>query len=351
MPSFPGARDRHPFHMHDMIRSQPARVEEAIRRVQASDFGLSVARARHLVLTGCGTSFHAAMYGARILQAAARAGAVVEAVHAYDLANRPLPSGRPTILGVSHSGSTPTTNQALARAKRAGHRVLGVCGLPDTKMVDIATDLLVVGSMHDRSWANTMSYTTQLIAFASLASQQRRDWVDLTRDITRTSQVIRKTLQAERAVREIARRVARHDKVTFLGAGLDEITAAEAALKIRETCGLTASAYHPEQFLHGPFLSLDRTEYIVFLRSLEDGTRADAVRRVLSKTGAEVTVIGEHPRALIRLPAIHPYLRPILSVIPMQFLAYYAALARHANPDIMRTDIPRLRAGVAALFH
>src|SRR5438034_3636216 len=74
MPSFPGARDRHPFHMHDMIRSQPARVEEAIRRVQASDFGLSVARARHLVLTGCGTSFHAAMYGARILQAAARAG-------------------------------------------------------------------------------------------------------------------------------------------------------------------------------------------------------------------------------------------------------------------------------------
>ena len=218
-------------------------------------------------------------------------------------------------------------------------------------MVDIATDLLVVGSMHDRSWANTMSYTTQLIAFASLASQQRRDWVDLTRDITRTSQVIRKTLQAERAVREIARRVARHDKVTFLGAGFDEITAAEAALKIRETCGLTASAYHPEQFLHGPFLSLDRTEYIVFLRSLEDGTRADAVRRVLSKTGAEVTVIGEHPRALIRLPAIHPYLRPILSVIPMQFLAYYAALARHANPDIMRTDIPRLRAGVAALFH
>src|SRR5947207_14582887 len=130
MPSFPGARDRHPFHMHDMIRSQPARVEEAIRRVQASDFGLSVARARHLVLTGCGTSFHAAMYGARILQAAAREGAVVEAVHAYDFANRPLPSGRPTILGVSHSEWTPTTNQSLARSKRAGQKDLGVHGHP-----------------------------------------------------------------------------------------------------------------------------------------------------------------------------------------------------------------------------
>ena len=89
----------------------------------------------------------------------------------------------------------------------------------------------------------------------------------------------------------------------------------------------------------------------MFLRGREDGTRADVIGRVLSKAGAEVTTIGEHPRASIRLPSTHPYLRPILSVIPMQFLAYYAALARHANPDIMRTDIPRLRAGVAALFH
>ena len=89
----------------------------------------------------------------------------------------------------------------------------------------------------------------------------------------------------------------------------------------------------------------------MFLRGLEDGTRADAIGRALSKAGAEVTTVGEHPRASIRLPSTHPYLRPIVSVIPMQFLAYYAALARHANPDIMRTDIPRLRAGVAALFH
>src|SRR5438309_9335537 len=162
MAAFPNARGRHPFHMHDMIGSQPTHVEEAIQRVRASDFGSSLARARHLVLTGCGTSFHAAMYGARVLQAAARAGNVVEAVHAYDLANRPYPPGRATILGVSHSGTTPTTNQALARAKRAGHRVLGVCGLPDTKMEEIVRRTLVIGSMHDRSWANTMSYTTQL---------------------------------------------------------------------------------------------------------------------------------------------------------------------------------------------
>jgi glucosamine--fructose-6-phosphate aminotransferase (isomerizing) len=337
--------------MHSMILGQPSYTEEAINRVRASDFRKALSGAQRLVLTGCGTSFHAAMYGAKLLQAALGAECVVEAIHAYDLVYGPLPPRKSTILGVSHSGSTPMTNRALARAKRARLRVLGVCGLPDSNMGKIVDRNLVIGSTHDRSWANTMSYTTQLTAFATLASQQRRDWVDVTRGITRMPQVIRNALQTERAVRGAARGVARHERVTFLGAGFDEITAFEAALKIRETCGLTASAYHPEQFLHGPFLSLDRSESIVFLRNREDGARADVARGALLKTGAAVTVIGEHPRASIRLPGTHPYLRPIISVIPMQFLAYYAALARHANPDIMRTDIPRLRAGVAALFH
>jgi len=351
MVSFPDPRSRHPFHMHSMIHAQPAYAEEAIDRVWKSDFGKSLSRSHHLVLTGCGTSFHAAMYAAKILQDALGTRCVVEAIHAYDLAFGPLPPGKATVLGVSHSGSTPTTNRALARAKRRGLRVLGVCGLPDSSMERIVDRTLVIGSTHDRSWANTMSYTTQLIAFAILAAQQRQGWADAAREITRLPQVMRKTLETESALKRVARRIARHDKVTFLGAGLDQVTALEAALKIRETCGLTASAYHPEQFLHGPFLSLDGDESVVLLRSRTDGTRSDVARRALSKSGAEVTEIGEHPRASIRLPAARADLRPIISVIPMQFIAYYAALARHANPDIMRTDIPRLRAGVAALFH
>ena len=334
-----------------MIRTQPSFAEETLRRVRTAAFGTSLSRVRHLILTGCGTSFHAALYGTKILQESFGSRCVVEATHAYNIAFGPLPPGRPTILGVSHSGATPMTNRALARGKRAGLRTLGVCGLPNSDMEGIVDRPLIIGSTHDRSWANTMSYTTQLIAFASLAAQQREDWADVTRGITRLPQLMRKTLLTESAIQTLARRVARHDKVTFLGAGLDEITALEAALKIRETCGLTASAYHPEQFLHGPFLSLDRDESIMFLRSREDGQRADLARRALLKTGASVTTIGEHPRSSIRIPSTHPNLRPVLSVIPMQFLAYYTALARHANPDIMRTDNPRLRAGVAALFH
>jgi glucosamine--fructose-6-phosphate aminotransferase (isomerizing) len=351
MVSFPDPKSRHPFHMHSMIRAQPSYAEQTINRVRKSDFGESLSGAEHLVLTGCGTSFHAAMYGAKILQASFGTRCVVEAVHAYDLANRGPPRGKPAVLGVSHSGSTPMTNRALGRAKRAGSQVLGISGLPGSRMEGIVDRTLVIGSTHDRSWANTMSYTTQLTAFAVLAAKRREDWADVKRGVAGIPRAMRTTLLTESAIRRLGRRVAGRERVTFLGSGLDEITALEAALKIRETCGLSASAYHPEQFLHGPFLSLDQTESVVFLRNREDGARADVARSAFSRTGAQITVIGEHPGASIRLPAMHPYLRPIVSVIPMQFLAYYAALARHANPDIMRTDIPRLRAGVAALFH
>jgi glucosamine--fructose-6-phosphate aminotransferase (isomerizing) len=336
--------------MYDMIFSQPDAAEEAIRRVQASGFARTISRARHLRLTGCGTSFHAAMYGRMVLQSALGSGRLVESVHAYDVAHETNPSRSATLVAVSHSGNTPTTNRAAARAKRAGLRVLGVCGLPGSPLEDIADQVLVIGSMHDRSWANTMSYTSALSAFAALASQVEPKLPGLARGIRGISKRMRTALTTDREVRALARSVARADRITFLGAGGDEITALEAALKIRETCGLTASAYHPEQFLHGPFLSVERNEPVIALRNREEGERADVLRRALTKSGAKVTTVGEHPSASISLPAVHPYLRPIVSVVPLQLLSYYAAVARHANPDIMRTDIPRLRAGAAALF-
>ena len=350
MVSFPNPKARHPFHMHTMIHGQPAFVAETVERIGRRDALAFFGRPRRLIVTGCGTSFHAAMYGARILQAAFGATAIVEATQAYDLAYGPSLPQKATILGVSHSGSTPTTNRALSRAKKAGLRTLGLCGLPDSAMERFADEVLVIGSTHDHSWANTMSYTTQLVAFAGLAAQIAETWPEVAAKIRSLPRVLQIALRTEPAVRRLARRVAHKDRVTFLGSGWDEITALEAALKIRETCSLPASGYHMEQLLHGPFLSIDSRESVVLLRSRTDRDRADRIQRALARSGGDVTTIGEHPRSAIRLPPIHAYLRPILSIVPMQFLAYYAALARRANPDIMRTDIPRLRAGVAVLF-
>ncbi len=351
MVAFPSPRGRHPFHMHTMIRGQPVFVAEALRRVDAADAESFWGPARRLIVTGCGTSFHSATYGARLLQEALPSTPVL-AVHAYDLAyGRSIPAAA-TVLAVSHSGSTPTTNRALRRARRRGCRTIAICGRAASEMEADVDDTLVIGSMQDQSWANTMSYTTQLAAFASLARQAGlRNENAIGSALHAIPQSLEKALGCESFIRRLAIGVARRARVTFLGSTLDEVTALEGALKIRETCSLPASGYHLEQFLHGPYLAVDKRDSIVILRSREDRRRSATIRRALAATGARVTTIGDGSGVDFRLAATHWLLRPILSIVPLQFLAYYAALARHTNPDIMRTDIPRLRVGVEALFH
>lgn len=353
MVSFPEPRRSHPYHMHDMIRGQPSFVSETLERMEQVDVDALLGRARPLILTGCGTSFYAALYGARVLGEAMEGRRSVEALHAYDLLfSTRTALAEATVLGVSHSGQTPTTNRALTYARRHGARIIAVCSLPGSPMERIADQTVVIGSTHDRSWANTMSYTTQLTAFARIASEAGGTLAgELTDALEELPRALAKAQACEESIRRLAKAITARERVTYLGSGLDEITAHEAALKIRETCSLPASSYHLEQFLHGPFLSLDRTEAIVALRSREDGKRAGAILDALAHTGALVAQVGDGAGADIPLPAApHRILRPLLSVIPMQYLAYYAALERGTNPDVMRTDVRRYHSGVDLLF-
>jgi len=227
--------------MHDMILGQPAFVEEALQRTAAADRGSFPGRPRRLILTGCGTSFHAAMYGARVFQEVMPSVPVL-AIHAYDLAYGSSVPASATVLGVSHSGSTPTTNRALRRARRRGCRTLAVCGLPGSAMERLADQTLVIGSTHDHSWANTMTYTRQLTAFAALGSRSTSNVASsIEPSLRRLARALGTTLGCESRVRRLATRVADEARVTFLGSDLDEITALEAALKIREMCSLPAS--------------------------------------------------------------------------------------------------------------
>ena len=334
-----------------MSRAPPASGRWALdgpRHVNARAF---LGRSRTLIVTGCGTSFHAAMIGAQLLQEARGDAVTVRAVHAYDLLHGYTLPADATVLGVSHSGATSTTNQALALARRSGVATRGLCGLPGTRMAEVAEEMLVIGSVHDHSWANTMSYTTQLAAFARLAEDVADEPRELFPDgLDGLPALLEETLACEARVRRLAKRVAAHSRVTFLGSGLDEITALEAALKIRETCSFPASGYHVEQFLHGPFLSLDRREAVIALRSSDDDEREGEILGGLARTGADVTVVGEAADVDVRVPPAPPELRPVLSVVPLQFLAYYAALERKANPDVMRSDRARYRAGLEPLF-
>lgn len=351
MVQFENPRTRPPFHMHDMIRGQPGFVRETLEGLRHVDARTFLGISRTLVVTGCGTSFHAALIGSRVLQDALGDAVNVRPIHAYDLLHGFVLPADCTVLGVSHSGATSTTNQALGLARRSGVATRALCGLPGTRIGEVAEGLLVIGSVHDHSWANTMSYTTQLAAFARLAEAVAAEPRELFPDgLEHLPALLKEALTCEARVRRLAKEVASRSRITFLGSGLDEVTALEAALKIRETCSFPASGYHVEQFLHGPFLSLDRREAVVALRSRDDDERETEILRSLALAGAEVTTVGEAADADIRIPGVAPLLRPILSIVPLQFLSYFAALEEKANPDVMRSDVARFRSALEPLF-
>src|SRR5437899_11100154 len=112
------------------------------------------------------------MYGARVFQEVMPSVPVL-AIHAYDLAYGSSVPANATVLGVSHSGSTPTTNRALRRAHRRRSRTLAVCGRPGSALERVADRRLAIGSTHDRPSPNTQSYTTPLTAFAARRSPSR----------------------------------------------------------------------------------------------------------------------------------------------------------------------------------
>lgn len=350
MVRFQNPRARHPFHMHDMMLGQPGFVRETLEGMRRVDARTFLGSTRHLLVTGCGTSYHAACIGARVLQEALP-GSTVHPVHAYDLLHGFVLPADATVLGVSHSGATSTTNQALGVARRSGVATRGLCGIPGSRMAEVAEEMLVIGSVHDHSWANTMSYTTQLTAFARLAEAVAPEPRELfPSGVEGVAPLLKQALACESRVRRLAKKVAARSRLTCVGSGLDETTALEGALKIRETCSFPASGYHVEQFLHGPFLSLDRRDAVVALRSSDDDDRETEILHGLARTGAAVSTAGEAEDVDVRLPAAPSLLRPIVSVVPLQFLAYYVALEKKANPDIMRSDLARFRPGLQPLF-
>jgi glutamine---fructose-6-phosphate transaminase (isomerizing) len=246
-----------------------------------------------VVLTGCGTSFHAAQTGGDAFQA-------LELVLA--------PRRADALVVVSHEGETPLSLEA-ARAFD-GPRWL-VTGAPESPLAQICEEVVVVTPEIERSWCHTVSYTCAVAALAALRGD----------DISELPAQVADAL-ADRAP------ASRHARWLIAGAGPDWPTAQEAALKLREGAFVAAEAHQTEQLLHGHLAAVDESVRCFVLegrgRAAERARDAVAALTVL---GCEVTLV----------PTVHP----VVDVVRFQLLTVDLAEARGLNPDHIRTDDER----------
>ena len=353
----PAARPGHPYHMHDAIYAQPGALR-LVTRGQGELLEAAAARLKGLdrvLLSGIGTSWHAALVGELLFAHAGLLGHRARALHAFELEGYwPAPDARTGVVVVSHRGGQRSSRATLGNAKAGGGPSVAITGKGATGLD--AADYVLRTVEQEASACHTASYTTALALLAALAAALGSSG-DLRHEMEEIPDMLALLLGQE-SWEELAARFADRRRYWFVGGGPNTATALEAALKMSEANHATALGFNCEQFLHGPWAALE-AEDVVFLIAPPGPSheRCLAVARVVREVGAPLVALAHEgddaiaPLAAetIALPPVNELLSPILAVVPLQLFTYHLALLRRVNPDTMRADQPahgRARAGL-----
>jgi glucosamine--fructose-6-phosphate aminotransferase (isomerizing) len=357
-------KDGHKHFMHKEIFEQPRAVADTIRGRASLEQGdvlldgmdLTEAYARGLervAIVACGTSWHAGLSGRLMIEALARVPVEVEL--ASEFRNRdPLVSEKVLCLAISQSGETADTLAAVKVARERGARAFAICNVVGSAIpreCDGGTLLTRAGP--EIGVASTKAYTTQLAALyllavklgrlrGALSPERAREHLEALRHLP--SWMEQMTRQ-EAAVMPIAKRCAAARDVLFLGRGAQFPVALEGALKLKEISYIHAEGYAAGEMKHGPIALIDEQMPVVVLATKEPAYEKTLgnMEEVRARGGHVYAVVSEgdtHAASLaevaLPIPPAPPLLAPLLSIIPLQFLAYHVA-------DLKGTDVDQPR--------
>jgi fructoselysine-6-P-deglycase FrlB-like protein len=361
--AIPPFRGRPPYLMSEMIAAEPALAERLLHRLATDDALASLGDAvraattagRPIIVTGCGTSEHAAAGMAALLTEALElpAGREVVSMQALETLRRPLADG--LLIGVSHEGGTHATNAAIRDARAVGATTALVTvgrGSPGAALAEI----VVATGEQDQSWCHTVGYLSPLIVGVALGAKLRGSRPDAA--------AIRALLDVSedaRPVADVAAALTAVDRLLVVGSGADHVTARELALKLAEGARLPTTSHHLESLLHGHLAAANRWTGLILVdtdASAGAGPIHERAARVLAAAGAlgvaaaaildearaDAIQVSETPAGRIvlphtgRVPGIAGSL--LSSAIALQLLTERLARARGVNPDTLGREDP-----------
>jgi glucosamine--fructose-6-phosphate aminotransferase (isomerizing) len=313
-----------------------------------ADYLRELTRARHVVFTACGTAFHAGLVGEFLLEHLARIPVETEYASEFRYRNPIIEDGT-IVIAISQSGETADTLAAVEQAKERGAMVLGVVNVVGSTIAR-ATDAgiyLHVGP--EIGVASTKAFTAQVAVLSMLAIELgRRRHIssdEATRHIEELSLIpekIERILEQSDHVRDIAAANINKENWLFLGRGFNYPVALEGALKLKEISYIHAEGLPAAEMKHGPialiadgmpavFIATSGPQYDKMMGNIEE-VRARGGKIIVVATEGDET-IGERADHLITIPDAPELFQPMLSVIPLQLLAYHAAVLRGHDVD------------------
>jgi len=341
------------------IFEQPQSLENCLRgRIDddaaSAKFGglnVDVQDLRHvdrIVLTACGTSWHAALVGEYLIEEFARIPVEVEYASEFRYRNPPM-TDRTMTFAITQSGETADTLAALRESRRKGHATMAICNVVGSTIAREADGGIYLHAGPEIGVASTKAFTSQVTSLMLLALYLGRmrhlsfpAGQRLIKQMRQLPQLVEKTLACNDAVAEIATKYFDRNNFLYLGRLYNFPVALEGALKLKEISYIHAEGYPAAEMKHGPIALVDEVTPSVFV--VPHGTMYPKVmsnlEEVKARKGPVIAIACEGDKEIsaaaddvIFVPDVEEYLQPIVTSIPLQLLAYHIAILRGCNVD------------------
>lgn len=311
----------------------------------AIDAGIAEAlrEADRLYLIGCGTSCHAGLVGKQLFERLAGMPVEVHVASEF-LYNRPLLSARPVFVFISQSGETADSRGVLTAVGKEGYKTIALTNVPGSTLAREADEALYTHAGPEIAVASTKAYTAQVAVLAVMACcaarvRGREPEIDLFRELGLAANAVEIAIHQKERMEEIVwRYLSTSRNCFFIGRAQDYYVCLEGALKLKEISYIQAEGFAGGELKHGTIALIEEGTPVVALltESHIRGSIRGNIQEVEAR-GARVCVISmegldEEGDDLV-LPRVHPALAPLVAVIPLQFIAYYAALYRGCDVD------------------
>jgi len=308
-----------------------------------------IRKARKIFAVSCGTAYHACMVGKYLTEDFVRMPVECWVSSEFRYAD-PIINSKDLVILITQSGETADTLAALREARAKGAYIIAICNVVGSTIARESDVALYTHAGPEIGVASTKAYISQLLCMTLLSLQiakirQKIDPVTLRKHLKTIQTLpaaIKKTLKSDRQIKRVAKKLAKSKNYLYLARGYNYPTALEGTLKLQEISYVHAHGYAAGEMKHGPIALVDKKLPVICIcpQSVTYEKMASNVEEIKARNGILVTVVSEkdahikkHSDYSFEIPKVPEYLSPILTIIPLQLMAYYIAVFKNCDID------------------
>lgn len=305
--------------------------------------------AKRIIIVACGTSWHAGLVGEYLFEEFARIPTEVEYASEFRYRN-PIINKGDIVIAISQSGETADTLAAIQLAKERGAIVLGICNVVGASIPRETIAGVYTHAGPEIGVASTKAFTTQITVLTMMAMQvglankglTEQEFTDLVDELYAIPQKVDLILQKSESIKKIAEKIKDATNSIYLGRGYLYPVALEGALKLKEISYIHAEGYPSAEMKHGPIALIDEKMPVIVLATKDKSYDkiVSNIQEVKARKGVVIAIVTEGDTTIkemadyvIEVPYSDFALAPLLTVVPLQLIAYYIAVMRGCNVD------------------